>query len=99
LAAPEIAGLINSGGSVLTAIDLRVRQRMRGWNGPQATGERGDPGQRGSVSLLVDEIGGAVEVRHIRSRDPDHGSGPIRELLLGTYTLPTGWGLALDAPK
>jgi purine-binding chemotaxis protein CheW len=100
LASPEIAGLINLRGAVLTAIDLRVRLRM-----PRLDVDH-DPVNvvirvdEDPVSLLVDEIGGVVEVSQVPFEStPTTVPSRLRELLLGTYTLPDRLVLALDAPK
>lgn len=100
LSKPEIAGLINLRGEVLTAIDLRARLGL-----PPAEGDR-DPvnvvvriGDE-PVSLLVDEIDGVQEVSSIPfEATPSTVDASIRDLLLGAYTLPDRLLLALNAPK
>lgn len=98
LAAPEIAGLINLRGEVLTAIDLRTRLGL-----PPA-----DPGREPvnvvvrvddePVSLLVDEIGGVLEVSQVPfEQTPSTVDERVRDLLLGAYTLPDRLLLALNA--
>ena len=98
LAAPEIAGLINLRGEVLTAIDLRVRMGM-----PKAESDR-DPVNvvirvdNEPVSLLVDEIGGVLEVSQVPfEQTPATVDDRVRDLLLGAYTLPDRLLLALNA--
>jgi purine-binding chemotaxis protein CheW len=100
LSAPEIAGLINLRGEVLTAIDLRARLGL-------------PPGQDGHdsvnvvvrldeepVSLLVDEIGGVIEVSAISfETTPSTVDPAVRDLLVGAYTLPDRLLLALNARK
>ena len=100
LSAPEIAGLINLRGEVLTAIDLRARLGL-------------PPGQDGHdsvnvvvrldeepVSLLVDEIGGVIEVSAIPfETTPSTVDPAVRDLLVGAYTLPDRLLLALNARK
>jgi len=98
LAVPEIAGLINLRGEVLTAIDLRARLGL-----PPAEGGRepvnvvvrvGDE----PVSLLVDEIGGVLEVSQVPfEQTPSTVDERVRGLLLGAYTLPDRLLLALNA--
>ena len=100
LSAPEITGLINLRGEVLTAIDLRTRLGL-----PPADTDRepinvvvrvdDEP-----VSLHVDEIGGVVEVSQVPFETTPPTVGPrVRELLLGAYTLPDRLLLSLDARK
>lgn len=98
LASPEIAGLINLRGEVLTAIDLRIRLGL-----PPADSRReavnvvvrvdDEP-----VSLLVDEIGGVLEVSQVPfEQTPSTVDERVRDLLLGAYTLPDRLLLALNA--
>jgi purine-binding chemotaxis protein CheW len=112
LAPPEIAGLINLRGEVLTALDLRVRLGL-----PPAAGVRpGAPaGTDGAprepvnvvvrvddepVSLLVDEIGGVLEVGQVPfEQTPSTVDERVRDLLLGAYTLPDRLLLALNAQR
>lgn len=100
LAPLEIAGLINLRGEVLTAIDLRTRLGM----------ERNDSKREPvnvvirvddePVSLLVDEIGGVLEVSQVPfEQTPSTVDERVREMLLGAYTLPDRLLLALDAQQ
>jgi purine-binding chemotaxis protein CheW len=100
LAAPEVAGLINLRGEVLTAIDVRSRLGL-----PPSTGDR-DPinvvvrVDEEPVSLLVDEIGGVIQVTGVTfEATPSTVDARIRPLLLGAYTLPGQLLLALDAHR
>lgn len=98
LAAPEIAGLINLRGEVLTAIDLRIRLGL-----PPAEGSREPVNvvvrvDDEPVSLLVDEIGGVLEVSQVPfEQTPSTVDERVRDLLLGAYTLPDRLLLALNA--
>jgi purine-binding chemotaxis protein CheW len=98
LAAPEIAGLINLRGEVLTAIDLRIRL---GLPPADATREPVNVVVRVDdepVSLLVDEIGGVLEVSQVPfEQTPATVDERVRDLLLGAYTLPDRLLLALNA--
>lgn len=98
LAAPEIAGLINLRGEVLTAIDLRIRL---GLPPADATREPVNVVVRVDdepVSLLVDEIGGVLEVSQVPfEQTPSTVDERVRDLLLGAYTLPDRLLLALNA--
>ena len=100
LSGPDIAGLINLRGEVLTAVDLRARLRL-----PPA-----DPGRdpinvvvrvdEEPVSMLVDEIGGVQEVSAVPfETTPTTVDAHVRHLLLGAYTLPERLLLSLDARK
>lgn len=101
LASREIAGLINLRGEVLTAIGLRARLGL-----PPA-----EPGGREPVnvvirvddepvSLLVDEIGGVLEVSQVPfEATPSTVDERVRDLLLGAYTLPDRLLLALNARR
>ena len=98
LAVPEIAGLINLRGEVLTAIDLRSRLGL-----PPAEGGREPVNvvvrvDDEPVSLLVDEIGGVIEVSQVPfETTPATVDARVRPLLLGAYTLPDRLLLALNA--
>ena len=98
LAAPEIAGLINLRGEVLTAIDLRTRLGL-----PPAEASREPVNvvvrvDDEPVSMLVDEIGGVLEVSQVPfEQTPSTVDERVRDLLLGAYTLPDRLLLALNA--
>jgi len=104
LAAAEIAGLINLRGEVLTAIDLRARLGLppRDLDSPAAVEPvnvviRVDDEP---VSLLVDEIGGVLEVSQVPfEQTPSTVDERVRDLLLGAYTLPDRLLLALNARR
>jgi purine-binding chemotaxis protein CheW len=103
LATGEIAGLINLRGEVLTAIDLRARLGLPPAD-VAATGREpvnvvvrvdDEP-----VSLLVDEIGGVLEVSQVPfEQTPSTVDERVRDLLLGAYTLPDRLLLALNARR
>jgi purine-binding chemotaxis protein CheW len=98
LASPEIAGLINLRGEVLTAIDLRIRLGL-----PPAESTREPVNvvvrvDDEPVSLLVDEIGGVLELSQVPfEQTPSTVDERVRDLLLGAYTLPDRLLLALNA--
>jgi purine-binding chemotaxis protein CheW len=104
LAAPEIAGLINLRGEVLTAIDLRARLGLPPRDADFPDGREpvnvvvrvdDEP-----VSLLVDEIGGVLEVSQVPfEQTPSTVDERVRDLLLGAYTLPDRLLLALNARR
>jgi purine-binding chemotaxis protein CheW len=100
LAPPEIAGLINLRGEVLTAIDMRARLGLPREGLPKdpvnVVVRVGDE----PVSLVVDEIGGVLEVEHETfEQTPSTVDEAVRDLLLGAYTLPERLLLALDAQR
>lgn len=96
LAPVTVAGLINLRGQVVTTIDLHERLALGGARSDEPMlvvvlvgGE--------SVALLVDRIGGVVDV----SRDqfelpPDTLVGTVRELVSGAYKLDEQLLLSLD---
>jgi purine-binding chemotaxis protein CheW len=98
LSGKDIAGLINLRGEVLTAIDVRARLGL-----PPSGGERPQVNvvvrvDDEPVSLLVDEIGGVVEVSQIPFEGtPSTVNSRVGSLLLGAYTMPEKLLLALDA--
>jgi purine-binding chemotaxis protein CheW len=100
LAPPQIAGLINLRGEVLTAIDLRARMGLPDDGRPRdkvnVVVRVGDE----PVSLLVDEIGGVVELDTVAfEQTPSTVDEKVRDLLLGAYTLPDRLLLALNAAR
>ncbi|MEZ0165780.1 chemotaxis protein CheW [Kineococcus sp. LSe6-4] len=100
LAPHAVAGLINLRGQVVTALDLRRRLNM-----PDR--EEGKVAMNVVVraaeevwSLLVDSIGGVIEVTDSTFEPPpDTLSGPIRELIRGAYKLDGALLLVLDVDK
>jgi len=100
LARPEVSGLINLRGQIVTAIDLRCRLRLpkrgegsRGMNVLITTPD-------GAVSLVVDQIEDVLEVspEHIE-RPPETLQGEIRELIQGACKLKDRLLLLLDTEK
>jgi purine-binding chemotaxis protein CheW len=103
LAPREIAGLINLRGEVLTAIDLRARL---GLPPPEPGASVREPVNvvvrvdDEPVSLLVDEIGGVLDVSQVPfEQTPSTVDERVRDLLLGAYTLPDRLLLALNARR
>jgi purine-binding chemotaxis protein CheW len=98
LTRPEIAGLINLRGEVLTAVDLRVRFGVplseRSTNPVNIVVRVDDE----PVSLLVDAIDAVVEVSRLPYEvAPSTVDERLRALIFGVYTLPERLLLALDA--
>ena len=85
LAPPEVAGLINLRGEIVTALDLRIRLGME----TRADGAAMNmimTTEHGPVSLLIDEAGDVVEVDPTTfEAAPTTLTGPARDLILGTY--------------
>ena len=100
LASPEVEGLINLRGQIVTAIDMR--RRMRFEPRPEGTLPMNvvlTP-KHGSVSLLVDEIGEVLEVDEQAFASPPPTLDPaLRELIRGVYKLDERLLLVLEANK
>jgi len=97
LAPATVAGLINLRGQVVTTIDLRERLDLRHDDEDDqpmlvvvlVAGE--------SIALLVDRIGGVVDVDDEQFEPPpDTLIGPARDLVRGAYKLEAQLLLALD---
>jgi purine-binding chemotaxis protein CheW len=96
LALPTVAGLINLRGQVVPTIDLRRRLELTGADDGQSMlvvvlvdGE--------SIALLVDRIGGVVDVLDDQFEPPpDTLVGSVRELVRGAYKLDGQLLLGLD---
>jgi purine-binding chemotaxis protein CheW len=97
LAPSTVAGLINLRGQVVTTIDLRERLDLRHDDEDEqpmlvvvlVAGE--------SIALLVDRIGGVVDVDDEQFEPPpDTLIGPARDLVRGAYKLESQLLLGLD---
>jgi purine-binding chemotaxis protein CheW len=96
LAPDTVAGLINLRGQVVPTIDLRRRLELTGTDDGQSMlvvvlvdGE--------SIALLVDRIGGVVDVLDDQFEPPpDTLVGSVRELVRGAYKLDGQLLLGLD---
>jgi purine-binding chemotaxis protein CheW len=96
LAPDTVAGLINLRGQVVPTIDLRRRLELTGADDGQSMlvvvlvdGE--------SIALLVDRIGGVVDVLDDQFEPPpDTLVGSVRELVRGAYKLDGQLLLGLD---
>ncbi len=98
VAPPEVSGLINLRGQIVTAIDLRKRLGIE----PRPEGE--DPmnvvlrEEDGVVSLLVDEIGDVLEVPDsLREPPPNTVDEVAREVIREVYKLTGQLLLVLDS--
>lgn len=96
LAPATVAGLINLRGQVVTTVDLHERLALAGPRSPESMlvvvlvgGE--------SVALLVDRIGGVVDVSEEQFEPPpDTLVGAVRDLVSGAYKLDGQLLLSLD---
>lgn len=100
LGPPEVEGLINLRGQIVTALDLRRRLELP----ERPTGERPMNvvvrTDDGALSLLVDEIGDVLEVEESAfERPPETLTGAVRELILGAYKLKDRLLLTIDTEK
>lgn len=96
LAAPEICGLLNLRGQIVTVVDLRVKLAL-----PPRTGERGINvvvrTAEGVVSLLVDEIGDVLEPAEASfEAPPDTVPAAVRALITAVCKLDDQLMLVLD---
>lgn len=100
MAAPEIGGMINLRGQIVTAIDLRLclgLEPRQGGGRPMNVVVRTD---EGTTSLLVDEIREVVTVDEAAFEPvPQTLSGVGREMFLGTYKLKDKLLLVLDTGR
>ena len=88
LAPPEVRGLINLRGQIVTAIDLRHRLKLGELPPGQEPMNIVVHGPDGIVSLLVDEIQDVLELsdEHFEA-PPDTMDPSIRDLLEGVHKL------------
>jgi purine-binding chemotaxis protein CheW len=100
LAPPDVAGLINLRGQIVTAIDLRCRLGM-----PERTDDHLPMNvvvrtPEGSLSLLVDQIGDVIEVSEESFELPPATlTGQARQLVQGAYKLHDRLLLVLDTER
>ncbi|MBT3876843.1 MAG: chemotaxis protein CheW [Nitrospina sp.] len=100
LAPPEVRGLINLRGQIITAIDLRLRLGMEPGPEDKLPMNVVVRTKDGVVSLLVDEIGDVLEVADDGyERPPETIPQEVRNLVLGVYKLEGKLLLILDSEK
>jgi purine-binding chemotaxis protein CheW len=97
LAPPEVRGLINLRGQIVTAIDLRRRLEMPDRPASEPPINVIVHTDDGAVSLLVDEIGEVLTVEDkMLEGPPETLKGTARELIRGVYKLADCLLLILD---
>jgi len=95
-APPEVAGLLNLRGSILTAIDLRKRLGFPASEHPAGIHVI-VAGSDGSVDLLADEVRDVLEVDISAFEDaPEYLEGGLKGVVSGVYKLEEGLLLVLD---
>jgi purine-binding chemotaxis protein CheW len=97
LAPPQIAGLINLRGEIVTAFDLRVALGRRQRGHEQRPMNVVVTTEHGAVSMLVDAVGDVLELdEDAFERPPSTLRGAARDLILGAYKLDGRLLLELD---
>jgi purine-binding chemotaxis protein CheW len=100
LAPPEVAGLINLRGQIVTALDLRSRLGLPPRPDDKLPMNVVVRTPEGSLSLLVDEIGDVIEVGEDSfERPPATLTGPARLLVRGAHKLDDRLMLVLDIER
>jgi purine-binding chemotaxis protein CheW len=100
LAPPEIAGLLNLRGQVVTAIDLRSRIGLPSHQDGQMPLHLIVRGSRGPASLLVDQIGDVLACSPEELEPPPTTvDETVRGFLRGVCTRPERLLLLLDLPR
>lgn len=102
LAPPDICGLINLRGQIVTVIDLKIRLEMK-----QETKYFCVPQyniimriDEELVSLQIDDIGDVLEINQENCEPPPATlQGKMQKLLQSTYKLSSGFLLILDTQK
>jgi purine-binding chemotaxis protein CheW len=100
LAPPEVCGLINLRGQIVTAIDLRRRLELSDRPPDRRPVNVVVHTDDGAVSLLVDEIGDVLSISEdLFEPPPETLLGNPRELIRGAYKLNDRLMLLLDIDK
>jgi purine-binding chemotaxis protein CheW len=97
LAPPEVSGLINLRGQIVTAIDLRRRLGMNGRKPDESVINVVVTTDDGAISLQADDIGDVLAVPDADfDPPPETLRGPARALIRGAYKLDGRLLLVLD---
>jgi purine-binding chemotaxis protein CheW len=101
LARPDVAGLLNLRGRIVTAIDARARlglpPREAGAHGRMAIGIERD-GE--SYGIIVDAVGEVLRLAHDQFEEtPGNLDESWREVARGVFRLPKGLLVAIDIAK
>ena len=100
LAAPEIKGLINLRGQIITAIDLRTRMQLPPREADQKPMNIVVQTNDEVISFLVDSIGDVLEVDEETFEEaPSTVDDSTRELVTGVYKLDGKLLMILDTAK
>lgn len=98
LAAPEVRGLINLRGNIVTAIGMRERLQL---DPPASEADQMNlivSLRDGAASLLVDSVGDVISLEPGRYKPrPSTLASPLREMVAGVYELDRGILLHIDA--
>jgi purine-binding chemotaxis protein CheW len=97
LASPQIAGLINLRGEIVTALDLRVALGRAPCGRDERPMNVVVTTERGPVSILVDDVSDVLDLdEDAIERPPSTLRGSARDLILGAYKLDGRLLLELD---
>ena len=100
LARPEVRGLINLRGQIVTAVDLRLRLGLANLAGKQSQMNVLVSTPDGAVSLLVDQIEDVIEVSpELIELPPETLQGELRKLICGACKLKDRLLLLLDTER
>jgi purine-binding chemotaxis protein CheW len=100
LAPPEVRGLINLRGQIVTAIDLRDRLGFPPSKPGTSPMNVVVQTEHGVASLLVDAIGDVIDVTDRElERTPETVPRQLRELVRGVYKMPGELVLLLDPDR
>lgn len=100
LSPPEVLGLINLRGQIVTAIDLRRRMGLEDRTDGKPPMNIVARGNDGLISLQVDEILDVLDIDENACEGPPEPLDPfIKTLVKKVYKLETGLLMVLDADK
>jgi purine-binding chemotaxis protein CheW len=98
LAVPEVRGLINLRGNIVTAIGMRERLHLDPCSSEADQMNLIVSLKDGAASLLVDSVGDVISLEPSRYKPrPSTLASPLREMVAGVYELDRGILLHIDA--